>query len=216
MSARALIPVACLVLVLSACGLENKPGALGGAAPAAENTKVMVAPASASASSDPDWGAFNLTSQVIAWLPTTPQWELTEQGTTAGGARYFRVLNSAAELSVLVQAPVVDAGIAAATICAQVAQGALAEVGAAEIEPVPLGNPAPHALALDVFSCAATGIPGPDGSVDYRVDVVLRPADQSCYLQIVHLGSAGDAQAQRAASQIVDEMLRRSVASLLA
>lgn len=200
-------------LALAGCGLENRPGALG-AAPADVNTPVpnVIRPGSASPSSQ--WEPFVLTPQVTAWLPTGGGWDLAEQGTNASGGAYLRLSNDDGRLTVLVQATQATPGTGAATVCAEVMSGALAEAAATDIEPEAKGNPLPGDDDLDAFTCAASGVVTPRGTLDYRLDVLVRAADGVSYLQLVHLSEVGDEDARNRALTDISEMLGRAAAEL--
>lgn len=221
--------VAGLGVVVVGCGLEGRPGAMGPEPAASTSTPDMVirpgeaAPASSEADGSTrstvsgmptmDWVHLPIGPSVNAWLPSSPDWEMTEQGVNQAGHSYLVMTNERAGVRVQLQSITAEPGLTAAGLCAQALQATLDQTGS-DSEPSPVGNPVPQADLVDAFSCAANGVSSPDGSLDYRLDTVIRATDGTVYLQLLRVQPGGQDQARTAALGTVDEMLRRTVDEL--
>ncbi len=160
-----------------------------------------------------DWVTLPIGPSVTAWLPSSPDWQLTDQGLNAAGQSYLVMTNERAGVSVQLQSLIAEPGLTAAGLCAQALQATL-DQSASNVVPAPVGNPVPQADLVDAFSCTANGVASPDGSLDYRLDVVIRATDGTVYLQQSRVQPGGDNQARQSALSAVDEMLRRTVNEL--
>ncbi|GAA2180280.1 hypothetical protein GCM10009785_10450 [Brooklawnia cerclae] len=219
---RPVAGLACAVAamsLLSACGLEASPGAIGEVVPSVDaSAPNIIRPGASStpASGDEGWQAVELGSHVVAWVPTTDGWALTGQGTSPAGGPYLRLENTAASVHMVVQSLTVVPGVGAAALCASALQEALTQAGSpASVEPIPVGDPALEAQLVEAFTCRAEPVDSSDGPQRYRLDVVVRTTDGITYTQLVRVGTSHlSEETTLTALDMAEQMLARTVAGL--
>lgn len=170
----------CLIVVMTSCGLEHRPGAVGPDVVQTSSASVSV--------SQPGTGfrAVDLTTGLVGFVPTETTWSVVVDEASTGQS--VRILDEQARASVLIQAT--PTSQTAEQLCGR----ALEPFAALSPEtPVPRLATVQPPARIHAFSCSVVGVvppQEPDEPIDVQIDVAVDTVAQLGYVQITRIAQA--------------------------
>ncbi len=162
-SYRSFAVCACLCLVLSACGLESRPGAVGPQQPTSSSPSEDIAQPM---SPENGYQRVELGKEISGFVPTDSRWTVLTEPRPSG--QVVRILDTSARVSILLQET--RTSETAEQLCGRAIGGLVAGTGI---------TPSPHTTGISTpsgvhaFSCSANGLP------DNGNDAEISPADSA-------------------------------------